>query len=541
MCTQPLEIINPKLRNEHCRFNKYYDPLMLRVPCGKCQQCQNNKTQEWLVRLAYEYEYTKSIGGFVYKDMLTYNEWNVPRWHGLMCFNKEHYRTFMKKLRVYLERHYYKQIAKKENRISFEETETIKGGTEDEQYNFDAQNGKITTIYSDLDPRGKIKIFFVSEYGDETQRPHYHIVIFVQYKISPWVLSHLVRKSWIYGFNSNKPLKENIVNSISGISYVTKYLCKDINFAKVITDQKNSYFQGYLESQWQKLYNEPFDKENFKKYPCETIKKILKDLGMQEAIPYYRSSRYIGVNALQSLTQEEIEEGKMKTLEPRRDGQIYKIVNIPMYLKRKIYYDYDKISKAWELNDQGKLLKCLQEEKKIHKTVIKLEETFNQPEDRIVGSTEIGTKYTAGYEERIPIDKTKCAKIYNDLKRDTNKYALLINLLNYRDNYVTTDIIKKVEQGYKYQDFLREAILNDWENTKIFNSHKPHTWILEKYLQDQIGTWEKLITEATNDKRFNILLEAYDMIQTTRNINKDKWLQQKHAAWAAVKSQNKRT
>lgn len=535
MCTQPLKIINPKLKGEHCAFNAKYDPLMLRVPCGKCQECQNMKQQEWLTRLAAEYEYTNSIGGFTYKDMFTYNEWNVPRFHGLLCFNKEHYTAFVKKLRTYLERHYQKKVAKKEGRLPLDiEVHS--------RYNQDimAYNDQPTDLYADECPKGKLKIFWVSEFGGTTGRPHYHGIFFVQFKISPWVFAFFVHKAWIHGFCSSKPVQENVVNGISGISYAAKYLCKDIEFAKVLTTQKSSTFTNYMESQWQKLYGEPFDKEHFLKYPCESIKGILKDLGMQEAIPYSRYSRYIGIHALQALSQQDIEEGCMKKLDPKRNGQVYKVVSIPMYLKRKLYYDYNKEVKAWELNDTGKLLKILQEKKKIHKTILKLEETFNQPTDIETGMTELGTEISNGNTIQRPIDKTVCYKIYNDIKRNKNHYMLLINLLNYRDNMVTEQIIKDIENGKSYMDFYKEALINEWDSARVYKEHKPHTHYIELYKRSQIQTWETLITQATKDIRYITLLNAYDKIQTTRLLNKERYLIREHEAYVATKNQPKR-
>lgn len=548
MCTNKLQIINPKLKAEHCTFNKYYDPLFLRVPCGKCQECQNMKQQEWLTRLSAEYEYTRSIGGFVWKDLFTYREGDVPTWHGLKCFNTEHYTNFAKKLRVYLNRDFQDKIEELEgkgmlpgfNKIDITVETIDRDSMQDDIIGYNNMN---TDIYPDYNPKGKVKIFWVSEYGNHdgkgTKRPHYHAIFFVQYKCSIAKFKKAINKAWIYGFTSNKPYQENKINSMAGIGYAAKYLCKDIEFAKVLTEQKNSTFVEYLERQWQKLYNEPFDKEHFKKYPCDTVKKILKEIGMEEAIPYSRFSRYLGISVLQSLSQQEIDNGVMKQLKGTRMGKVYKVVPLPMYLQRKIYYDYNKCVKAWELNDKGRILKSLYEQKKIDRTINDLELIFNQPSDS-AGGTEIGTEWVNGYEIRRPIDKSVTYKIYNDIKRNRNKYALLINLLTYRNTIVTESIIKEVEAGKNYQDIINDAIHNDWESARIYKEHKPHTQFLELYKRRELGNWENLITQATGDERFIELLKAFDKIKNTRLLNHERALIREHEAWVAVKNQPKR-
>ena len=99
-------------------------PDGLLVPCGKCIACRISKRREWSVRMLHELEHhQKSV--FV---TLTYSDYYLPQNNSL---KKEDLQKFMKRLR------------------------------------------------KSLEPTGrKIRYFACGEYGDQTERPHYHLIIF---------------------------------------------------------------------------------------------------------------------------------------------------------------------------------------------------------------------------------------------------------------------------------------------------------------------------------------------------------------------------
>lgn len=97
----------------------------LTVPCGKCLACRIQKRREWTLRCLHELISSNHEAMFV---TLTYSDDHLPE-HQSLC--KEHLRNFFKRLR--------KTLAK--NQI-------------------------------------KIRYFACGEYGDQTQRPHYHAIIF---------------------------------------------------------------------------------------------------------------------------------------------------------------------------------------------------------------------------------------------------------------------------------------------------------------------------------------------------------------------------
>ena len=92
------------------------------VPCGKCTGCIAEKAKQWAVRLFHEAQVT-TPAIFV---TLTYDEANIPEYHSL---SREDATNFLKRLR------------------------------------------------KEFPPR-TVRYYLCGEYGDTTQRPHYHAIVF---------------------------------------------------------------------------------------------------------------------------------------------------------------------------------------------------------------------------------------------------------------------------------------------------------------------------------------------------------------------------
>lgn len=91
------------------------------VPCGKCVSCRVAKAREWATRMLHERDqYEKSV--FI---TLTYNDQHIPKNQSI---NKEEVQRFIKRLR--------KKV------------------------------------------KLKLKYYACGEYGDQSERPHYHAIIF---------------------------------------------------------------------------------------------------------------------------------------------------------------------------------------------------------------------------------------------------------------------------------------------------------------------------------------------------------------------------
>lgn len=206
MCYAPITIKNN---------SKLYRPLtskdLVKVPCGKCRECQIAKENDWFVRIYYEYKRTIAQGGKVFFVSMGYNDAHLPildtmsqEFSSLVpllndffsntekyrlnevdyqdlqarvdryrsrydvvsldipqfrhaCFNDEHITHFFKSLRQYLN-----------------------------------SDGKLK--YEDA----PLKYFLCSEYGDEKHRPHYHVLIFLPIPLDTDYFLRICRKSWSY-------------------------------------------------------------------------------------------------------------------------------------------------------------------------------------------------------------------------------------------------------------------------------------------------------------------------------------------------------
>lgn len=134
------------------------------VPCGKCNFCLENRRNDWCFRLGVELKNSVTA----YFITLTYNDDTVPiSDQGVKTLSKRDLQLFFKKLR------------KKQSQVS----------------------------------SLKLRYFMAGEYGPETQRPHYHAILFnldVPYEF--------LQLSWSNGFCH--------AGTVTGgsIRYVTKYI-----------------------------------------------------------------------------------------------------------------------------------------------------------------------------------------------------------------------------------------------------------------------------------------------------------------------------
>lgn len=146
MCTKPLKAIyvaNNENGNKVLRFIKREDPnyhtmdYQIEIPCGRCVECRLEKSREWANRMILEMPY-HSMTSFI---TLTYDDDHLPR------------------------RYVY-----------------------DDKTKLDARLYDSSLVKRDLQlfikrlrfslPDVKISYYACGEYGDQTHRPHYHIIIF---------------------------------------------------------------------------------------------------------------------------------------------------------------------------------------------------------------------------------------------------------------------------------------------------------------------------------------------------------------------------
>lgn len=149
-------------------------------PCGKCLYCLEMRRLPWTVRLTHERRFWSRFGIPTYFVTLTYDEDNLPK-DGV---SKRDIQLFLKRLRK---------------------------------------------SYNSLEDN-KLKYFCVSEYGPNTHRAHYHLILFGFNRNLSTALE-IISKSWDKGFVKVSRVKP------ARIKYVTKYSTK---FFDKLNDSESS-------------------------------------------------------------------------------------------------------------------------------------------------------------------------------------------------------------------------------------------------------------------------------------------------------------
>lgn len=161
----------------------------LRIPCGSCLGCRKAKALEWAHRCWLESQAHEEQCWVT----LTYDDQNVPP-QGLV---KDHLASWLKRLR------------------------------------------------SRVAPR-QVRFFASGEYGDTTQRPHYHAILFglsrfeVEHELEPRVnrlTGDEIMPSWTFGFARTDPLTP------AAIAYVAGYVAKKIGWHSQFPHEWGEYEQ----------------------------------------------------------------------------------------------------------------------------------------------------------------------------------------------------------------------------------------------------------------------------------------------------------
>lgn len=160
-------------------YYKKFDNETIPLPCGKCGSCKIRRVNQWVFRLRVEAQKSAS-SHFV---TLTYNNKNLPRTpNGYKTLESKHLTDFFKRLRYY-------------------------------------------------EKDSKIRYFACGEYGTNTSRPHYHIILF------NLLDKQNLLKAWEYG-NIDIGLVEK-----NSIAYVLKYIDKEKKVGKHQRDDRKREFQ----------------------------------------------------------------------------------------------------------------------------------------------------------------------------------------------------------------------------------------------------------------------------------------------------------
>lgn len=203
--------INPTLiKNNRGDYHPLYHRRYIKVPCGKCEECRENRQHEIMTRLScHSYENWQNGGQYLFLTF-TYNDAHLPHlyYNGQKqaCFCWDDVLTLLKFLRKDFD-------------------------TADWQY------------------------FGVCEYGKNTKRPHYHISFWISKNIDDIFFAETCRRYWtkqpikydktkrtwqttcngfMFPSKSDVKLGKHLVRSKAGVSYyAAKYTCKDIGFYSI--------------------------------------------------------------------------------------------------------------------------------------------------------------------------------------------------------------------------------------------------------------------------------------------------------------------
>ena len=189
-CYYPLEGWRSAEKNKNGKrpivfdYSKAMKDMPVKVPCGQCVGCRLERSRQWAVRCVHEAS-LHSENCFL---TLTYDDDHIPS-DGSLCM--KHFQDFMKRLRF---------------------------------------NSGI-----------KMRYFHCGEYGDTTQRPHYHACIF-GYSPSdkklwrrscdnPLFISEFLEKTWGHGYV--------VIGNVTfeSAAYVARYIMK-----KITGDMAQEYY-----------------------------------------------------------------------------------------------------------------------------------------------------------------------------------------------------------------------------------------------------------------------------------------------------------
>lgn len=323
-----MECTNPKYITNRTLHYTLFQPLRMKVPCGKCEACLKSQRDDWFIRCVYEWKSTGCRTGFFYT--LTFNNEHLPRYYGLPCFSKELVQKFLKRLRFRLDKLHI-----------------------------------------------KLKYLLVCEYGELRGRAHHHVFFNLSREVNPYWFFRFVQDSWVDGKGDSlgfvKPGDNvGLIDSYQGISYVTKYITKDFAHLDTVLPR----FAPWIFKRYYDLYNYvcsryhimpqcsfkmnsdySFSRQIFGKCSDEDLMFVQKFLTkmrreINKVVPFHLQSQGLGSNIIDCPT---LSHGMI----PHVDSKGIRYYKIPRYFKRKLWYDCienerDGKRTKFVLNDAGK-------------------------------------------------------------------------------------------------------------------------------------------------------------------------------------------
>ena len=213
-CANPkvFRIVDDRLRRNYTVF----------IPCGKCYACQCASRAEWALRMKYEFSDKRNVSayfltldyddehlptvGYNIEKVLYYNS-HVPiskRNYFFSVLDKKHSSLFLESLKHWFRQKFMKPLYYV-NKNGGEFSETLKRG--------------FTPIY---DSNSLPRYYMTGEYGDLTNRAHYHLIVFFPADVHAADLDLYAKYLWPYG-----TMKVESHISPAAQNYVAKHQVKD--------------------------------------------------------------------------------------------------------------------------------------------------------------------------------------------------------------------------------------------------------------------------------------------------------------------------
>lgn len=248
--------------------------LRLFVPCNKCLHCLQNRRAEWTFRLRIQQKNAVSAAFLT----LTYTDDNIPIIDGKKSLRKSDLQKFFKRLR------------------------------------YEACKPPFNTL-------PPISYYAVGEYGTQTFRPHYHVIIF---NVHHRLLEERLTDIWGHG--------NTVIGSVThgSIHYVTKYVVNKGDFLDM-PEAPFAVMSNGIGSQY--LVNKEYHKEN------QSFVGIIQ--GQKMRLPRYLKDQIFDQNDKRNNAIK-----TEKEMVKKYQDELTRLKNHPnaeTYLVRQKQYHYERI------------------------------------------------------------------------------------------------------------------------------------------------------------------------------------------------------
>lgn len=272
------------------------------IPCGVCVDCRRKQAQAWSFRINSEFLNLKKRGWNVAFCTLTYRDADLPtipeecfisEYKRIPCFNRAQVREWIDDVRQFCKYH----------------------------FGFKFEN--------------RMRYFIATELGTLRHRPHMHAVLAWPSSVSYEKMHAICTEKWKYGFlfprrpeGDGRCLSFEVVGDPSNcFTYVSKYVCKDLELLKLQSDSKfYSDRKSYEENSDEMHYNDLW--RNCQSFHIQSQSlgfEAIKNLSDAEKMDIYQHGLYFSAD---------------KNAQPQQ---------VPIYIKHKLifdpYYVYDEDGK----------------------------------------------------------------------------------------------------------------------------------------------------------------------------------------------------